>query len=241
MHALLHTAARFFRAVLNRILVVAVLCLAVIALITSPVTTTTTSHANGTNAATATAQARRLRTFLIGDSIIFEECPHLPYYNCQGAYYGGWVSDQNGTNLVDGFVTKVNPQPGDTVFLSNISAWLTPGVDNNVVLQRLQDIYDRFVTLEVKLVVVIAPAPNFPLCTEPLTDYRLQFIGSREHQEVACGTQELIRQAEAAWPVPHIVMSPSGPYMPDGVHLTPEGQEILATQIQDFVANGATD
>jgi hypothetical protein len=190
-----------------------------------------------------TKQAERIspplrpkHVFLIGDSIIADECHLLNEYNCV-AYPGGWVSDPTGNNLFESFIQQANLQPTDTVVISNISAWKPDGITNDIILQRLDDAYNELVADKVNTILLLPPDPKLPLCMAPnfnaLSVDEQQIIGNEAHWLDACLTMDLIRKKEDSWNLPKILFT--GPFMNDGVHPSAEvngGQEILAAQIQ---------
>lgn len=170
--------------------------------------------------------SRAGRLVLVGDSITAGLCPELPTAACF-AFPGAWVADINGANLVDRFVTEAALGPNDTVVLSSIGGWHSPGVDDAVILARLQALYVRIARAVHRLVVLVAPFPNFTLCTNPTTPEAKALLGTRH--DAACATQLAIAQLERAWPVTTVPII--GPYVSDEEHETSGARSELAQAI----------
>ncbi|MCU1393290.1 MAG: hypothetical protein JWM34_1718 [Ilumatobacteraceae bacterium] len=187
-----------------------------------------TSGANGLpTSLTGGGRSSPSRVVLIGDSITAELCPLFPASPCV-AFPGAWVADRNGANLVDQFVTEADLQPTDTVILSSIGGWHSFGVNDAVILTRLNALFDRISHLVRRVILLVPPTPNFQLCTNPDTPEAKALLGLR-HDEV-CATQQAIADLERTWPVTQVPIT--GPYMPDLEHETPAGRYELAQAIE---------
>ena len=172
------------------------------------------------------------RLLLIGDSIVDQLCAEFPNAQCV-AFPGAWVADVNGVNLADGFVTQAQLRESDTVVLSSIGGWHTPGVDDSEILHRLQALYQRISSNVQRLVVLVPPYPNFILCLDPSTPEAVALLGER-HDEL-CHTQQLVADLERSWPVTEVPII--GPYLPDEEHQTPQARHDLARAIQFILAS----
>lgn len=172
------------------------------------------------------------RLVLIGDSIVDQLCAEFPGAACV-TFPGAWVADVNGANLADGFVTQAQLRQSDTVVLSSIGGWHTPGVDDGEILRRLQALYQRISSTVQRLVVLVPPYPNFVLCLDPSTPEAVALLGER-HDEL-CHTQQLVADLERSWPVTEVPII--GPYLPDEEHETPQARHELARAIQFVLAS----
>lgn len=212
---------------MKRLIFSVVLVLVVVLFATGIVNATSEPVRPIDHAAVATAPAVRIhnRLLLIGDSIIWDMCPQFQGIPCY-AFPGGWVAGKDGTNLLDGFVTQANPQPGDLVVLSSVSGWHSPGVDDQVISDRLQAAHDRIIATGARLVVLVAPEPNFPNCTSERSP---DAIGTTE----SCPTQEMLENLARSWSDADTITI-IGPYLPDQVHPTDETNLILAEQIRSY-------
>lgn len=166
------------------------------------------------------------RLVLIGDSIAAGLCQELPTASCF-AFPGAWVADVKGDNLVDQFVTAAALGPNDSVVLSSIGGWHSPGVDDAVILARLDALYQRIARVVHRVVVLVAPYPNFKLCTDPSTPEAVALLGAR-HDEL-CATQQAIADLERSWPATTIPII--GPYVADEEHETSGARSELARAI----------
>ena len=176
------------------------------------------------------------RLVLLGDSIADQLCTDFPEATCE-AFPGGWVADANGADLADRFVTEAELRPADTVVLSSIGGWHSPGVDDGEILRRLQALYERVAPSVRRLIVLVPPYPNFILCTAPTTPEAMALLGSR-HDEL-CHTQQLIADLERTWSVTEVPII--GPYVSDQEHETPEARRQLAAAIRFVLAAGPAD
>ena len=167
------------------------------------------------------------RLVLIGDSIADQLCAEFPEAACV-AFPGGWVADVRGVNLTDGFVTQAHLQPDDTVVLSSIGGWHSPGVDDAEILRRLQALYHRLSAAVHRLIVLVPPYPNFTLCVDPSTPEAVALLGT--HHDELCHTQQLIADLERSWPVTEVPII--GPYVSDQEHQTPQARRQLAQAIR---------
>lgn len=176
------------------------------------------------------------RLVLLGDSIVDQLCTEFPEATCE-AFPGGWVADANGADLADRFVTEADLRPADTVVLSSIGGWHSPGVDDGEILRRLQALYERLAPSVRRLIVLVPPYPNFTLCTAPTTPEAMALLGSR-HDEL-CHTQQLIADLERTWLVTEVPII--GPYVSDQEHETPEARRELAAALRFVLAAGPAD
>ena len=167
------------------------------------------------------------RLVLIGDSITAGLCPQFLTATCV-AFPGAWVADVHGDNLADRFVTEAALRQNDTVILSSIGGWHSPGVDDVVILARLEALHQRISHLVHRLIVLVAPYPNFQLCTGPSTPEAKALLGAR-HDEL-CATQQAIADLERSWPVTIIPII--GPYVADEEHQTSSARRELARAIR---------
>jgi hypothetical protein len=166
------------------------------------------------------------RLVLVGDSITAALCALFPDSPCF-SFPGAWVADATGANLVDQFVTDAQIGPNDTVVLSSIGGWHSPGVDDDVILDRLATLYERLSHLAHRVIVLVAPSPNFDLCINPTTPEARALLGNR-HDEL-CATQAAVAELERSWPITTI--SIDGPYIADQEHPTPTAVLALAERI----------
>ncbi len=189
-----------------------------------------TLPAGTTSAARVVDHARSIhrRLVLIGDSIVHDLCDNLPNAKCV-TYPGAWVADIDGSNLTDQFITTAQLNSNDMVVLSSVGGFHSPGVDDAEILVRLNAVLARLVAIGVKLIVLVAPSPNFPLCTEPVTAAGAALVGER-HDEL-CATGAAIAALERSWPVRMLEID--GPYVSDNMHQTPQAQAALTAEIED--------
>lgn len=211
---------------------------------TAPPTTTTTSvpptavPATTTTLPTTTlpvdvvdSVASRLptvpgRLVILGDSIAAALCANFPMSPCV-AFPGAWVADVHGNDIADQFVTAAALQPTDTVVLSNIGGFHSAGIDDAVILSRLTALYHRISSLVQRLIVLVAPYPNFPLCIDPTTPEAAALLAAMHDN--ACATLVAVADLERSWPV--TVIPINGPYEADQEHETAEGRAEMASTI----------
>jgi hypothetical protein len=175
-------------------------------------------------------QAVRRRLVLVGDSIVHDLCPLFYNATCI-TFPGAWVAAVDGENIVDGFVTRAKLTPNDTVVLSSVGAYHSIFVDDEEIITRLKELEARIVSTGAKLIVLVAPKPNFELCTRPSTPEERALYGPDFVQ--LCDTGEAIAAYERTWPVTKIEIN--GPYVADGVHQTPAAQVTIMQKIFDAI------
>jgi len=174
------------------------------------------------------ARSIHRRLVLIGDSIVHDLCDNLPNARCV-TYPGAWVADLDGSNLTDQFITTAQLNRNDTVVLSSVGGFHSPGVDDAEILVRLNAVLARLVGIGAELVVLVAPSPNFPLCTQPVTAAGVALVG--EYHDELCATGAAIAALERSWPVHTLEID--GPYVSDNMHQTAQAKAALAAEIED--------
>ena len=206
---------------------------------TSPVETTTEPVI--VKAATVTEPAVRLnpptttippiirtgRVVLLGDSIAWLLCQHMPNAECQ-SFPGGWVDNSVGVDLLGGFITDAALQPGDVAIVSSASSFhSTQTPDDIAVQQRLTANLDRIVATGAILVMLTPPDPGYPNCVL-LTPEALATFGAND-VAASCATQAAVAEVAQTYPALHVPVD--GPFEPDLLHPSVEGLQILAGRV----------
>ncbi|MCU1398876.1 MAG: hypothetical protein JWN62_1985 [Acidimicrobiales bacterium] len=193
---------------------------------TTTITTTTVAPAEIVDSLASHHPSEPGRLVILGDSIAAALCANFPASPCE-AFPGAWVADVHGNNIADQFVTAAALQPTDTVVLSNIGGFHSEGIDDAVILTRLTALYQRISSLVHRLIVLVAPYPNFPLCIDPSTPEAVALLAAMHDN--ACATLAAVADLERSWPV--TVIPINGPYEADQEHETAEGRAEMERTI----------